>query len=301
MLTGPTKGKKTIRNHKPFLRMKKQLLVVIPLLAVIFVVSIMTHHTAPKQVQLPSQAYVALGDSVAAGVGLKYDSDSSACDRTDQSYSHIVAARLNLKLTNISCSGATIGAGISGQQNVNNLLATPQIDQLFTQPKPQVVSLTIGANDIDWTSIITKCYVGVCGSDDDTSAVNAHLNVLTTNMSDVLSKIGDHYGKNVPKVIVTGYHQVFPSSAANCADLTGIDANELAWGRQQQANLNTTIQAVVQKYHFAVFVPINFTGHELCTTDSWVQGIGDKQPYHPTAAGQIEYANEIVSAVKAFK
>jgi lysophospholipase L1-like esterase len=250
----------------------------------------------------PDQSYIALGDSVAAGVGLKNDSDSSACNRTNQAYSHQVAASFNYALTNIACSGATVPAGILGGQNVNELLVSPQLQQLFSRAKPKLISMTIGANDIGWTSIITKCYTGVCGSDSDSASVQANLAVVSANLKSTFSQIQSHYGPSSPMVIVTGYHQVFPQTVATgCTDLTGIDAGELNWGRQVQADINTTIKDAASGYIFVRYVPIDFTGHELCTTDSWVQGLSDSQPYHPTAAGQAAFAKEIITAVKGLK
>jgi methionine synthase II (cobalamin-independent) len=98
---------------------------------------------------------------------------------------------------------------------------------------------------------------------------------------------------------VTGYHQVFPAvGVAGCSDLTGLDAKELAWGRQEQAALDAAVKQAVQRYDFAQFVPIDFSGHELCTADSWVQGTTGREPYHPTAAGQAAYAKQVAEALK---
>lgn len=249
-----------------------------------------------------SGTYIALGDSVAAGVGLKTDSDSSACDRTDQSYPHQAASMLNYKLVNLACSGATLPAGILGQQDVNQLMTQPQLDQLFAQPKPNLVSLTIGANDAGWTAVFAKCYTGVCGTAEDTAAAKQRLAVMGSNLQKALTQVQQHYGPGVPDVVVTGYHQVFPASPiSGCSDLTGIDASELAWGRQQQAAINDAIQKAVKNFAFAKFAAIDFGGHELCTTDSWVQGLADRQPYHPTEAGQTAFAKQIQTTAKEFK
>jgi lysophospholipase L1-like esterase len=261
----------------------------------------------PDKVAAPAVAtagsYVALGDSVAAGVGLKTDSDVSACNRTDESYPHQAASALNYKLTNLACSGATIPAGINGPQDVNGLMAKPQLDQLFAQStRPKLISLTVGANDANWTTVFAKCYTGICGSAEDTAGVKQRLALVSTNLQKALTQIQQHYGTNPPRVVVTGYHQVFPASVAtNCADLAGVDANELVWGRQQQAAINDVIQSSVKTYAFARYAPVDFSGHELCTSDPWVQGLTDKQPYHPTEAGQTAFAQQIETIAKDSK
>ena len=247
------------------------------------------------------QSYVALGDSVSAGVGLQNYSDSSACDRTNQSYPNIISSALHFALSNQSCSGATLTAGILGKQDVNNLLVASQIDQLYHKPRPSLISLTIGANDIGWTDFITKCYVSVCGSSDDSAFVDNKISTMTSNLQIALSDIQNNYKPQIPHVIVTGYHQVFPLLSANCTDLTGIDGAELTWGRQQQQSLNTAIANTVSNYTFARFAPINFTGHELCAADSWVQGLYDSAPYHPNQIGQQEYASQVIAAYRSFK
>ena len=282
--------------------MRKTLLILaLAVCGIIVLVIALSSHNTPKKITVHHQNYVALGDSVSAGVGLEYYSDSSACDRTNQSYPNIVSSSLNFNLSNLSCSGATLSSGILGQQDVNDLMVSSQLNQLFEQSRPSLISLTIGANDIQWTDIISKCYISVCGTADDTAGVNARLTSMTSNMNLALSKIQNNYKTNIPDVIVTGYHQVFPSNAGNCTDLKGIDPSELAWGRLQQQNLNNAIQSVVATFPFAKFAAVNFDGHELCSSDSWVQGLNDSAPYHPTLAGQQEYAKQVISIYRSFK
>jgi lysophospholipase L1-like esterase len=283
--------------------MKKILSISIPaILIIVLVISGLSHHGTTKTHTKPLKNYVALGDSVAAGVGLETYSDSSACDRTNQSYPNLVAHSLDLKLSNFACSGATLPSGILGKQNVNQLMVRPQLNQLFSQPKPYLITLTIGANDVQWTSFIAKCYAGTCGTADDTASVNALLAKVSTNLQNTLYQIQTHYQPALPHLIVTGYHQVFPASdKANCSDLSGISPTEMTWARQQQTNLNNTISSVISHFSFARFAAINFDGHELCTTDSWVQGIDDNVPYHPTDAGQAAYAKSVVATNKLYK
>ena len=146
--------------------MKKYIIgVVIVVVLIVVAVGVKSqHHTVLAPPVAAAGTYVALGDSVAAGVGLKTNSDVSACDRTDESYPHQAARTLNYKLTNLACSGATIPAGIAGPQDVNGLMVQPQLELLFAAAKPSLVSITIGANDANWTAVFAKCYTGICGS-----------------------------------------------------------------------------------------------------------------------------------------
>lgn len=247
----------------------------------------------------PTKTYIALGDSIAAGVGLKDDSDSSACNRTNQSYPNLLANQQHYKLTNLACSGATFLHGILGSQDVNELAVTPQIDQLLTQPKPDLITLTAGANDAGWTTIFAKCYSGTCGTAADTAAITASLEQVSAELTAALARIESQYGSSAPPVVVTGYHQVFPASPpADCTDLAGIDTTELAWGRQLQQKIGDTIQKASAGFSFARYAAVDFSGHELCSADPWVQGLTDRQPYHPTAAGQAAFAASIIKALQ---
>jgi lysophospholipase L1-like esterase len=244
-------------------------------------------------VPAPTQHYVALGDSVAAGIGLQPYSDASACDRTNQAYPYLVAKQQNLKLTSLACSGATIQSGILGSQEVNGLAVKPQLDQLFAEKKPMLISLTIGANDMGWTELLTRCARSTCGSDADTAEVDGRLQGVSSNLKAVLQKMIDHYGTNLPKIIVTGYYQLLPSGLQKCAEMSGLTADELTWERAQETKLNTTIQAAVSGMSHVTFAAVDFTGHELCTTAPWIQNISATAPFHPTTDGQSQYAKVI--------
>ena len=236
------------------------------------------------------KSYVALGDSVSAGIGLPSASDSSACNRTDESYPFVLAKSLNYSLTNVSCSGATIAAGISGKQDVNKLLVDSQLDQLFAMQKPDVITLTVGANDAGWLDILTKCYTAVCGTTEDTNAITAKLTTLTQNISTVLNTISTHYNNSGPKIVVTGYYLPV-STTETCADTTGITTTEATWIANMLGQLNNAIQAAATST--ATYVPINFTNHELCSQESWVQGLQERAPFHPNELGQKNIANSI--------
>ena len=282
--------------------MKRIILIVLVIVALVGLSAALLPAKNSSVREAPVQSYTALGDSVAAGVGLTPDSDSSACDRTDQSYPHQLAATLHYKLSSHACSGATFAAGIIGSQEVNKLALPTQIKQLYNDPKPALITLTVGANDIEWTKFLANCYASVCGSDADTATVSAKLTLIGDNLRATLDQIHSHYAPATPPlVLVTGYHQVFPSGTANCSDLTNIDPSELAWGRKLQSNLNESLSAAVAGSSFAHFVAIDFGGHELCTATPWVQGLNDKQPYHPTELGQRAFAEQLAATIKSLK
>ncbi len=268
-------------------------------LAVLVVLAVALLRSAePETKQAVSKTgyYVALGDSVAAGIGLEGYSDASACDRTNQSYAAIIANKLQYDLKNVACSGASTTIGLLGIQEVNKLAVPPQIETLLANQKPSLITLTIGANDADWTTLIQKCYTTTCGSDADTIAVDEALLQVSNALDTSFTQIQAVYPKNLPVVAVTGYYRLFGTTMnAGCVELKGIEPSEIAWIEQLQAKIDTAISTQVEKYSYVTYVPLNFAGHELCTDDSWIQGLAAAKPYHPTYPGQKAIAGQIIT------
>jgi lysophospholipase L1-like esterase len=254
----------------------------------------------PKQMQKSTNTnksyqgnYVAIGDSISAGVGLPKDSDPSACDRTNSSYPYLISKLYNIKQINLSCSGAATNLGLLNSQNVNNLLLKPQLQTMFSLAKPRLITLTIGANDAHWNEIISQCYLGNCNQDLNNQVFQANLAVLSDNLNKVYSNIADHYRSEVPNLIVTGYFEPLPTTSSDCLDVKNLNTGQLVWLRGLGEQLNYTLQQSVTNYKFASFVPLSFTGHELCSLNSWVQGLTDSYPYHPTVEGQQAISSTI--------
>lgn len=241
--------------------------------------------------------YVAMGDSVAAGVGLESYSDASACDRTQQSYPHGVASRLGFDLTSLACSGAATGPGILASQPVNDLDVTPQLEALYALAQPKVITLTIGANDLGWTELLARCYSSVCGTAADVAQVDARLAAMKLNLGKILGSLQQHYGASGPVVVVTGYYQIYPANFTACADATGVDVAEAQMIRSQQTKLNEALGAVAAQEN-ARFAPVDFAGHELCSAEPWIQGINAAAPFHPTDAGQEAYVAAVTRAAQ---
>jgi lysophospholipase L1-like esterase len=105
------------------------------------------------------KTYVALGDSYAAGFGLPKPATPTrtqypGCAQTSLDYPHRLAALLKLRLTDASCSGATT-ADFYAPQKVPGL-PPAQLD-VVKALQPDLVTVTIGGNDLGFTSIATTC------------------------------------------------------------------------------------------------------------------------------------------------
>ena len=283
--------------------MRKVLIVVGVIIAVTaFGSAIMPAKNTSRQTVVTANQgkYLALGDSVAAGVGLSDYSDASACDRTNQAYPFLVATKQHYNLTSVACSGAATEAGLNGSQTVNQLAESAQLDSLLSGERPELITITIGANDAHWISYIQKCYTSSCGSEADTVVVQQSINGAASNLASALTQIKAKYPTQPPRVLLTGYYKLFsPQPAADgCTELTGIDATELKSIAQLQASIDTAVQSSAAQYPFTTYVPINFTGHELCTDNPWIQGLTAKAPYHPTDSGQQAIAQQLIAVLK---
>src|SRR5689334_13094633 len=90
--------------------------------------------------------YVALGDSYSSGVGA--GSTSGSCSQTSNAYPSLwAAANSPASFTFAACSGATTSDVISSQLSSLNSSTT-------------LVSITIGGNDVGFSSIMETCVLG---------------------------------------------------------------------------------------------------------------------------------------------
>lgn len=251
----------------------------------------------PKSMGVEKPLYLAFGDSIAAGQGLETESDSSACNRTTESYPNYVSANLDYKLVSVACSGATIAQGLLGPQNVNGAELEPQLTKL-DGTKPRLISVTIGANDVGWSQIITKCLLSDCGSATDTSQVLQKKQELASSLQNVLTEIQNKTGGNTT-TILTGYYQVYPATQQQCSSPSGLTSGEQVWLHSQIDILNHTIQTSTKGFAFSRYAPVDFQGHELCTETPWIQNLNNSAPFHPTNEGQSAIGRAVISATHA--
>jgi lysophospholipase L1-like esterase len=242
------------------------------------------------------QRYAALGDSVAAGLGLPPagEDQDARCGRSTQAYPYRVAQSQGLTLLHLACSGATAGDLIT-QQRLNGPNISPQLEAAFAGGTPRLITITAGANDVQWANSLRFCYASDCGSVTDTAAINIALAALQLKYQYAMNDIRQRSGGQPPTVIVTGYYNPLSSECANFQQ--NITAKELEWLNAAVGALNQTIEGVVVMYPFARFVPIDFTGHSICSGDPWVQGLADPAPFHPTEEGQRVIAQSVIGTL----
>lgn len=241
--------------------------------------------------------YVALGDSVAAGLGLDATSNvenenASRCGRSDQAYGAIVAQRLSMPFINTACSGATAGDLVT-KQGVDGPNIAAQLDTAFSGGTPTLMTITAGANDVHWDEFIQICHRTNCATRSVTATAEAYVYALKIKLEYAFSSIQNRSNGSPPHVILTGYYN--PISELCVDEQQRITLAEVNWMSTRTAQLNNTIQDVASRYSFVHFASVDFTGHDVCSSDSWLQTADDVAPLHPTAQGQAAIAESVMA------
>lgn len=222
--------------------------------------------------------YVALGDSYSSGVGAgNYTSSSGSCDRSTNAYAQLWAnANSPASFTFVACSGATTSDVLSSQLSALSGSTT-------------LVSITIGGNDVGFSSVLETCVLGSTSS--CVSAINsaeAKLPALTNSLNTVYSDIN----ADAPNahVVVLGYPELYDlSQSSSCIGLSTTDRTDL---NQAADELDSTIQSAAQA-HGETYADVRaaFSGHEICDSSSWLHSVNFldlTESYHPTASGQAD-------------
>src|SRR3954454_4476167 len=254
-----------------------------------------THEASAAVVPL---TYAALGDSYSSGEGNPpFDSDSQAdgCDRSSHAWPRLIATQHPIVslVAHVACSGATSSA-LFGSFKTEPAQIT-RLQQL--SPAPTFVSVTIGGNDLGFSSLLTNCFLFNCVFDGRVADAKSYLEttlpaVLVNDYAAI--KAADPTGH----ISVVGYPQLLPSgSAVNCSWLA---ANEKTQLNALTVEFDTTMaNAAASAGVRYVSVLSVLAGHEMCTSNSWVYPIGftgGDLRGHPTGPGQQALADYIFKA-----
>jgi hypothetical protein len=272
-------------------------------------------------VQPPSEAltYVALGDSYASGQGVKPYWAGSAwnpdvCRRSKLAYPQVLNKITRVIMRgHFACRGAV----------ADNVWDVPQHDGYPVQIEglrsvaeedgsaPDLVTLTIGGNDVAFGSFAVLCVdpVGSCSGEVEQAMLLNIEQVIPVELPEVLSEIQAELGPDSTLQVV-GYPYLTPASESStrtdgtCAFLT-LDERDAA--RRVVERLNEMINFEVVDMDDARIQFLDpteegspFLGHELCTDQtSYFFGAtkDDKgmSSFHPNALGQNAYAEFIAS------
>jgi hypothetical protein len=241
---------------------------------------------------LPGVQAVVIGDSTAAGAGLPLGSSPTAldraCGRSPDAYADDLAMVNNWDVLNLACGGATIQNGLVGAQVLTDGQVAPvQVAEAAQATRAKVIIISVGADDVSWAIMTQLCAAStVCNDAVSTAYFTQLLDSFTRSYYQLLGNLANL--PQHPAVLVNEYYSPFGASIG-CLARYGMTAAKEKVLLSRLGQLNAVLAQGAQAFGDGVTVP-QFTGHELCTADPYVQGPGDPAPMHPNVAGQLAIA-----------
>lgn len=234
---------------------------------------------------------IVLGDSTAAGLGgapLAHPTAfDSACQRSSMAFATVLARVNEWNVDNLACSGATIAEGVIGSQSEGGQTLPPQLSVAKRAPNARAVIVSVGANDLQWNTLIRLCAVAdSCDNRAVTAYFQRRLAAFTRDYLGLLSQLGALPGS--PTILINQYYVPF-DPAQDCLAAIGLTADKVNSLLGDLQALNGVLANGAQTFGYQTVQP-DFSGHELCTSSSYVQGPSDPAPLHPNARGQLVIA-----------
>lgn len=254
--------------------------------------------------------YYALGDSYSSGDGAPPYSGVKGCYRSTNVYSYLLGNGAPLP-TLFACAGA-VTANID-QTVQNSGLPDTQLGQLLGSSRGNtLITITIGGNDIGFSSELTKCITSFTSCKSDKSAVSQKITNLQTRLVQVYKEL--RTAAPGADIIIVGYPLLVADPAiADCHNpivYAGLGAGEMTTIRTLAAQLDSEIAAAATQAGVSSAtqqVEQAFAGHEACTktkSQEWINeiaGLNDAlhDSFHPNSAGYQALASAVNSARNA--
>jgi hypothetical protein len=234
---------------------------------------------------------VVMGDSTAAGAGLRLVADPSAvdraCGRSSESYAAGLAEANGWKAVNLACDSATVRHGLLGSQAEDGQLIPAQIESASEISHPSVVIVSIGADDLQWSAILQVCAISAtCDSRASAAYFQQKLAAFSADYLQLLIRLGSLSGH--PQVIINRYYNPFGTDIG-CITGRGLTAGKIRILSTWLNALNRVLANGAALFSFLSPQP-SFAGHQLCSQQPYVQGLTARAPFHPTPLGQLVIA-----------
>ena len=308
---------------------------------------------------------VQLGDSIASGegtlYGYEYDTHTQEwtggdisvkwpgpyplCHDSPDAYGNIVAAYFDAEFTQFACTGATFAAGISAPETDDGTVLRPaqfgnwatqaDLNAEYDAAQPDVVLVTLGADDLQFVSIVEACIENgyeyafdladlECTSTNPGATIQKDyfdfLPTLRANYATLVDWIAARAKANsvvAPKVVITNYANPLPAAGTKCPDTNWLYPEQTEYLAGLVDDLNGTIRQTVEGLGPDVgFADISTAyepqgvSHIWCTDAPWAYGLSiykvtepssfeSQAPFHPTPQGQESIAAHVIPAVRS--
>lgn len=246
--------------------------------------------------------YVSMGSSFAAGIGLGPRAPGSpiACMRTVNSYPPQLARMLNLRLVDVSCSGATTENVLRGGQ----YFQAAQLDALGRDTK--LVTITSGGNDIHYVGDLSfiaarnaPSFYGWLMRRLWSGPLQPGQRDYAKVRRDLVAFVAEVQRRSPDAlVVIVTYSAILPPSGT-CSRLN-LSAEEARDMRDVAEQLADATRAAASDSG-AALVDMQRLGidHHACSAAPWVNGWIDAQGtrFHPNLLGARATAEAVAKAV----
>jgi hypothetical protein len=252
-------------------------------------------------------SYVSLGDSYAAGPFIPNPVLPLGCLKSDHNYPHLAAPSIG-PLKDPSCSGAKTGDMANPQSIEIDGPNPPQFNSLSATT--EVVSLTIGGNDIGFSEVAQSCitfnpFSSPCRDKYNSGGHDQLAERIEATAPKVAAVLqGIHARSPGARVYVLNYPAIFPETGNGCWPQMPVSFSDAPYLRATEQRLDAMIatQAAANEATLVNWYQASI-GHDACKSSSvrWVEPLIPNQPaapIHPNLAGMQGAANLLVAAAK---
>lgn len=255
------------------------------------------------------RAYIALGDSYSSGLGARkkaedYDLDVP-CRRTTGAWAFKMQDSYNTATKLVACQGDEIDEGIDGGVRAQLAKIRPYFSN---HPKaPQLVTVTVGGNDVGFGPKLEECVRHDCTADE--SDWFDDITLMTYPLHDFYDDLRD----TAPNadIIVGGYPVVIDVNGHEIGTCQAITEDERRMFVRLVDHLNTVIDNAAENtirsgrhktrvWSAGSYVRARLAGHGACQygDEEWINahtndgggGLVGLNSFHPNAKGQTAYA-----------
>jgi lysophospholipase L1-like esterase len=254
-----------------------------------------------------SADYVALGDSYTAGPLIPLQIQPFGCLKSNNNYAHLAQRTMAFaEFRDPSCSGAET-EDMTQAQGVTPGPNPPQFDSLDADT--QIVTVTIGGNDIGFTSIAENCLspspIGTyCKGDyvhDGRDEISERIAATAPKVAAVIQGIRARSPQ--ARIFAINYAAIFPERGfLGCWPQLPVASGDIAYLREKQKELNAMIasQAAANGAQLIDWYGASI-GHDACKPPGvrWVEPLipaNAAAPVHPNLLGMIGAATLVVAA-----
>jgi lysophospholipase L1-like esterase len=255
--------------------------------------------------------YVALGDSYAAGPLIPLQNGTPpGCARSDHNYPSLTAQSIaSATFVDVSCSGARTD-DLSAPQETEAGTNPAQLDALSTDT--DLVTLSIGGNDIGFSEIVQECatrspaepdgaacrdFYNSSGSDELAARIDAAAPDVLAGLVGIRERSPD------ADILLVGYPTIVPDDGPGCFPAVPFSPGDTQYLRETTKHLDDMLAAqasIAGATYVDTYTPT--IGHDICTLPGtkWIEGLAPTSPaapMHPNALGMEAMSAAVVASL----